>query len=109
MTDEQMNKEIHLACGWVRELPDEGRIMLPYHWHNPRTKEYSLNPEDYCNDLNTMHKVESTFTNRDAPAYSARLCQVVPLSGDGSIGYVWHATARQRAKAFLKAIGKWKD
>lgn len=60
---------------------------------------------DYCNDLNAMHEAEKQLKNN--PVYADELYAVTPVSSRE-----WrfiHATARQRAEAFLRTIGKWKD
>ena len=56
--------------------------------------------KDYCNDLNAMHEAEKVF---DCPElYEGNLINVC-----GGVQYMWHATARQRAEAFLRTLGKW--
>ena len=56
--------------------------------------------KDYCNDLNAMHEAEKVF---DCPElYECNLIKVC-----GGIQYMWHATARQRAEALLRTLGKW--
>ena len=65
---------------------------------------------DYLNDLNVMHDVEMSLSDvppapekpSDRARYRMNLCTVSLMAG-GPI----HATAAQRAEAFLKTIGKW--
>jgi len=70
---------------------------------------------DYCNDLNAMHEAEKTLLAGDPnkigePAFSLRwlkyLTKLEQISGTFSLG---HNTARQRAEAFLRVHGKWKE
>lgn len=66
------------------------------------------NIPNYCADLNAMHEAEKIVERimherGDDYAYGDRLVEVTqnvrPIS----------ATARQRAEAFLRTIGKWKE
>ena len=67
---------------------------------------------DYCHDLNVMHKAEEFIT--DWVAYRIELSKVVgvgyapDLDICGDIKAFVSATARQRAEAFLRTIGKWR-
>jgi hypothetical protein len=62
---------------------------------------------DYLNDLNAMHEAEKVFLKMETlcfwETYSNRLTS--------SLGWIdiFHATAAQRAEAFLRTIGKWED
>ena len=84
MTDEQINEALADFAGyWVQTLPISGVV-----------------PE-YCLVLNAMHTVETKLDYRQFETYIYELCEVVhePML----------ATARQRAKAAMVAIGKWND
>lgn len=63
--------------------------------------------KDYCNDLNAMHEAEKTLKTEHRKRY------IHHLEGwDRNLGYEWDiatATARQRAEAFLRTIGKWEE
>jgi hypothetical protein len=66
---------------------------------------------DYLNDLNAMHEVEKLLTQEHYDAYADWLWELVD---SGTIAYpnkliVAMATARQKAEAFLRAIGKWEE
>jgi hypothetical protein len=54
---------------------------------------------DYCNDLNEMHEAEKVLTADQWYKYDS----MMPLRDPQKI----HATARQRAEAFLRTVGKW--
>jgi len=62
---------------------------------------------DYLNDLNAMHEAINSLNYQDGIRFMGH------LSSDGEIrGVEWlivNATAAQRAKAFLRTLGKWRD
>jgi hypothetical protein len=77
---------------------------------------------DYLNDLNAMHEAEKFIPQRDRCLYPGNL--IKSTGPDGIIDLVddygeWstsestsffaliHATAAQRAEAFLRTLGKW--
>lgn len=57
--------------------------------------------KDYCSDLNAMHEAEKVLTKEHCDSYEHRLGMTVNRP--------WHATARQRAEAFLRTLGKWEN
>jgi hypothetical protein len=96
MTDEQINQRIAEACGWKGNLID--RDMQGNLWPSE--------PPNYCADLNAMHEAEKVLTGLTRHAYCDALLDTVPDSPD----HLWEvltATARQRAEAFLRTLGKW--
>jgi hypothetical protein len=70
---------------------------------------------DCCNDLNVMHEAEKTLNFEQSEFFEDELCDVAKKENDvleNPLPWrfsVCHATARQRAKAFLKTIGKWEE
>lgn len=69
---------------------------------------------DYPNDLNAMHQAEKALTFDELSTYRSLLADshAGPRgSGEWYEGYdcAIHATAAQRAAAFVKTIGKWQD
>lgn len=55
---------------------------------------------DYCGDLNAMHEAEKVLTTFDEwDIYCVHLGDTQPSCAK--------ATARQRAEAFLRTLGKW--
>jgi len=84
MTDEQINAaiaKIHLS----EKYPDG-------YW-----------VRDYCANLNAMHEVESILTE-DQLWVMAR-----QIERNWEDQWYFRATARQRAEAFLRTLGKWED
>lgn len=103
MKREQINQTIARACGWKSKEETNG---VPWLWFRTKadfTIEDTIEPPDYCNDLNAMHDAEKTL---DSPelfrGYYFALYDITKSTLP--IG----ATAKQRAKAFLLTIGKWK-
>lgn len=82
MTDSQIN---FLICEITGDDP---------HWKGAK---------DYCNDLNAMHEAEAVLTERQFLSYAFALNDI-----DGSLWGI-RATARQRAEAFLRTMGKWEE
>ena len=62
-------------------------------------------------DLNAMHEAEKTLGHfGESHEYWKNLCSIAGFSWDGNVQWqVVFATASQRAKAFLKTIGKWEE
>jgi len=65
---------------------------------------------DHLNDLNAMHEAEKTLGGDNLAFYNTQLYEVshnAPTIPYEIHGFIWHSTARQRAEAFLRTIGKW--
>jgi hypothetical protein len=95
MNPEQQRIAIAEACGW--EPIPEGY----YHPDNP----IGQTMPDYLNDLNAMREAEASLfgTNYWVACKYERLITRMASS------WAWHATASQRAEAFLRTIGKWEE
>lgn len=92
MTNEQINIAIAKACGWGNDDIERGYTLC----------QFSESVPDYCNDLNAMHEAEMMLKSEDCHTYG---CYCSNLYED--FGNTVSLTARQRAEAFLKTIGKW--
>lgn len=124
MTDVEMRVAISEACGWtecrytglsVQGIPPEnihGDRPAPSPNESDNRQWYWL--PDFVDDLNAMREAEKTLGNKsfdynkqlkDVAFKDARVCDFSSYPGD----FTWHATAKQRAEAFLRTIGKWKD
>jgi hypothetical protein len=96
------------VCGWklirTGENPSpEWRGM----WHDPSGTPIGFTP-DYLSNLNAMHEAEKVLiTQLKVRAYATLLCSICEHATP--MVPVWHATASQRAEAFLRTIGKWED
>jgi len=65
---------------------------------------------DYLNDLNAMHEAEKIMSVEQASDYYWKLKELHPVVDIiPACLWVYHAAAYQRAEAFLKALGLWKD
>lgn len=91
MIDPKINKAIYEALG--------NPIGCP--WCSDLECTYNRGP-DYCNDLNAMHEAENCLSLDDRNHYIDALGTIYKDSWEFAT-----ATARQRAEAFLRTIGKW--
>jgi hypothetical protein len=95
MTDDQINAAIAEACGRKRR-PDGD-------WYPDNGSAGTQAILKYSNCLNAMHEAESILTE-DQLWIMAR-----EIEKNWEDEWYFRATARQRAEAFLKTIGKWED
>lgn len=81
-----------------------------------RSKDRTLqNIPDYLTDLNAMHEAENILNHEQQGQYCAWLkitidrdCADIPGSISSLLrSWYWHATAAQRAEAFLKTLNLW--
>jgi hypothetical protein len=71
---------------------------------------------DYLNDLNAMHEAEETLVDSQAQDYIVYLAQATDAKQEFAVcepvimhWNIYHATATQRAEAFLKTVNRWED
>ncbi len=97
----------HVDCPhWARSIRAawEKRNELPMIW---------CGIPDYLNDLNAMHGAENVLTDEQRVAYSLQWLPCVLTINGRTVRpkreefTLIHATAAQRAEAFLRTIGKW--
>ena len=81
MTNEQINRAITEA------------IDADPHWKCAR---------DYCTDLNAMHEAEKTI-------YKHNNLWTAYYYAVGAGPFSMHVTARKKAEAFLRTLGKWEE
>tara|TARA_R110000868_G_scaffold96684_1_gene266011 strand:- start:1059 stop:1376 length:318 start_codon:yes stop_codon:yes gene_type:complete len=102
MTDQQINAAITEACGWV---PDCDRGIC---WDKHGNAIITV--PNYCSDLNAMHEAEKVLNKEQLREYQIYMydmaCEI-----DNTCGrwMPYSATARYRAEAFLKSLGKWEE
>lgn len=113
MSPEQINIAIAEVCGWkATEFYADGSPRI---WTNSQGCCLHWENHNYCDDLNAMHDAEKTLDVEEKKgAYQENLHAVSISSLEGlTIGDAWylqiHATARQRAEAFLRVKGLWRD
>lgn len=118
MKDEEINVAIAEHCGWrnVRELDDlhpDGSVAAGIWWQGvDPTDSQERAILDYAGDLNAMHEAEEFLPENKWAPYRDELRNAV--LGPVRTVHEWckadlHPTARQRAEAFLRTIGKWKE
>lgn len=96
MTNKQINITIAEAVGWEGHpfLIDMMGNQFPG-WDTP---------QNYSSDLNRMHEAEKVLSQMEQDQYWDHLKDI---TDEGF--YHLHASARQRAEAFLRTIGKWEE
>ena len=94
MSEKEINIAIAEACGWTTN--HKGLWV-------ERLQTYAALP-NYLADLNAMHEAEKVLTREQIEIY----CEHLNPKNHG-IWWGIHATASQRAEAFLRTIGKWED
>lgn len=109
MTDEQINTAIAEACGWT-EIQDSGVWHHHKLWGYPPLKPGQCGNSfhylpDYCTDLNAMHEAEKTLSETNMFVMAHHIERLVSRHRQ----HYFHATARQRAEAFLRTLGKWEE
>ena len=95
MKPEEQRIAIAGVCGW-KKIPD-GR------WNLDGKVEPFL--PDYLNDLNAMYEAEKVLVNIQWGAYGEHLRRLC----DKTTSWPYHATASQKAEAFLKTLNLWTE
>lgn len=114
MTDQEINIAIAEACGWTYVSRYGGRTKhatwAKWKVRNPEENQNSHDLPNFCDDLNAMHEAEKVLAD-DCP-YREALVAVCKRDFVGqyftSVDCI-RATARQRAEAFLRTLGKWRE
>jgi len=127
MTPEKQRIKIAEACGWILnpECDFLGKAF-PQCWthddYNMVFHDYEL--PDYLEDLNAMHKAEKVLTESQQSEFADRLNslhEVADLTYPdpdkqgfrkdlfSEAFHLIHATAAQRAEAFLKTLNLWES
>jgi hypothetical protein len=106
MTNEQINQAIAEACGWTEISSDGVTGKAPGETCN-RVMFMPL----YCTNLNAMHEAEKVLAEIQWFYYLNELYNVVRLPNQPELQMkqAVNATARQRAEALLRTLGKWEE
>jgi hypothetical protein len=111
-----MNKELQRiriaeACGW-REIQNgdawDTPIGIPVTMlkkDNWRNMEPFYELPQYLHDLNAMHEAEKVLTKPQQNKFILELDAID--GGDGDYFDIAHASAAQRAEAFLRTLNLW--
>ena len=121
MSNEKLNVKIAPLCGYThhstQELVDRYRsigVMVKddpegYFWRNPAGQIVAV--PDFCSDLNAMYEAEKNLNQEQRDRNYAVIWQMIrslPKSNEcqniENGWLVYHATARQRAEAFVLAM-----
>lgn len=115
MKPEAQRIAIAEACGW--------RAKDGVHWYppglHPAQNVIGYHLPDYLDDLNAMHEAEKMLKWEDRKRYHTALADVAGFSyseadTEEETQLDWncricHATAAQRAEAFLRTLNLWDD
>jgi len=104
--------EERILCeGWTSRKDAEAEqenLKVNYRWLvYPELHEYEDIDAlpDYLNDLNACHEMEKTLDSNQRWIYDKKLaCCLIDNSTHIEDGWMWHATAAQRADAFLLTV-----
>ena len=91
MTDQQINQAIAQACDIVGKDKYGPIYKTPDGW--------VVDCPKFATDLNAMHDAEKYLPIKKILTYFKKLEKMT--------SYWFMATARERAEAFLRALGKW--
>jgi hypothetical protein len=114
MTDEQINAAIAKECGFVgwdefyvnKDGPKFRFWDYPKDWTGPSREPWV---PLFCTDLNAMHEAEKVLAPKNWNRFSEKWWNYYHHLSDGDVCKTIHATARQRAEAFLRTLGKWEE
>jgi hypothetical protein len=102
MTPESQQLAIAEACGELNvRFTDSGLCIASIGEMEDGTFWGTHGVPDYLNDLNAMHEAEKVLTKIEATTYACGKLR-------GGLFDAVHATASQRAEAFLKTLNLWK-
>lgn len=108
MKPEAQRIAIAQACGW--KLVMDNPLYEPY-WEDPKGNKIGVSCgmrcPDYLNDLNAMHEAENSLSHIEQCQFAEQLFRAMVGEHGVSDFMKIHATAAQRAEAFLRTIGKW--
>ena len=111
MTNHEINIAIAEACGW-RFSPlahIESKPFATMCWIAPNGADWQMQKlPDYCHDLNAMHEAEKTLGDR-LDFYRKFLRLIATEDPTNRYNEPAFTRARQRAEAFLRALGKWEE
>lgn len=98
MKPEKQRIKIAEACGWKKWDGENTAYPLGY--------LYESETPDYLNDLNAMHEAEKVLTEGQRRTFFFHLFGTQRLD-DSDLWKAVHATAAQRAEAFLRTLNLW--
>lgn len=120
MTKDEQRIAIATAVGWVNQGRAKTVLGLMDSWRHPQIRNHVVTTDllpDYLTDLNAMAIAEAVLVGQQRTDYINHLFVLHDTKNDGwdeaSSRTVFFpficSTAAQRAEAFLRAIGAWRD
>lgn len=123
MTPEAQRIAIAEACGWKSPYHPENIAGMNGWWSqkrgvwwvNPLSERVMISSvPDYPNDLNAMHEAEKVLMHDQQVQFSIEVGRLttayLPASRSAWTDFtLMHATAAQRAEAFLRTLNLWKE
>jgi hypothetical protein len=120
LTDDELRVRIAEACGWAQHMVGDfsyiGWLPPSGEYRKSLWRTYYLEKElpNYPGDLQAMHEAEKTLNATQLHAFNHALDRVIAKDDKDehwsptrtADSYKWHATARQRALAFVATIEK---
>ena len=114
MKPEQQRIAIAEACGHINPRRTESGLFIASAHKNDGGKEWgTYGIPDYINDLNAMHEAERFLDYDQCEQYASDLWDIIMCAEESmenpppSNFACIHATAAQRAEAFLKTLNLW--
>lgn len=105
MTDEQITAAIAKELGWTQVEATHRSGRAPGATYVGR--EFIPN---YCTDLNAMHEAEKVLQTSYYKEYTDILYDIaLKVHKETKVWMPYSSTARQRAEAFLRTLGKWEE
>lgn len=109
MKPEAQRIEIAEACGWEVRRTTNGEVCQSWQgWRTQDEDEQSQPVPNYLSDLNAMHETEKMLFDLNLwdeyESHLNKVCEVFTLYPHR---HLIHATAAQRAEAFLKTLNLW--
>jgi len=108
MTPEAQRIAIAKVCGYTDEGPNcpPGKFRF---WRPGGYKTDSVyRLPNYLNDLNAMHEAEKLLKSEQHFTFQVELARVINTTTYPLNFALLHATAAQRAEAFLRTLNLWK-
>lgn len=103
MSPDKQNVAIAEALGYTRGVGMNGLEW----WTNSEGVHDEPPYYDYVTSLDAMHAAEKVLTDEQQFDYACWLDQ--KFASSSCEFSLLHATAAQRAEAFLRTLGKWED
>jgi hypothetical protein len=105
MTPDEQRVAIARVFGWknFNSASNEGAVQ---YGQPPNAPQFIGELPDYLNDLNAMHEAEQVLTGDQQHDYK---CHLLRMDYPDWEIKVTHATAAQRAEAFLRTLGLWTE